>query len=91
VEALAYLAQRRDPARLLVLGTYRPVEMALRTPPVRGILQELYGRGQAVEVRLELLPAEDVTAYVTARLGGRSPTPLPRFSSSARRGMHSSW
>jgi hypothetical protein len=70
VEALAYLAQRRDTARLLVLGTYRPVEMALRTPPVRGILQELYGRGQAVEVRLELLPAEDVTAYVTARLGG---------------------
>ena len=33
VEALAYLAQRRAPARLLVLGTYRPVEMALRAHP----------------------------------------------------------
>jgi predicted ATPase len=70
VEAMAYLAQRRAPARLLVLGTYRPVEMALRSSPVRGIFQELYGRGQAVEVRLELLPAEAVTAYVTGRLGG---------------------
>ena len=76
VEALAYVAQRRAPARLLVLGTYRPVEMALRAPPLRGILQELYGRGQAVDVRLELLPAEAVTAYVTERLGGPVAAPL---------------
>ena len=30
VEALAYLAQRREPARLLVLGTYRSVEALLQ-------------------------------------------------------------
>src|SRR5499426_2906769 len=76
VEALAYVAQRRGPARLMVLGTYRPVEMALRAPPVRGLLQELCGRGQAVDVRLELLPAEAVTAYGTARLGGPVAAPL---------------
>src|SRR5262245_52280409 len=29
VEAVAWLARRRDPARLLVLGTYRPVELIL--------------------------------------------------------------
>ena len=76
VEALAYLAQRRAPARLLLLGTYRPVEMALRPPPVRGLLQELCGRGQAMDMRLELLPAEAVTAYVTGRLGGPVASPL---------------
>ena len=76
VEALAYLAQRRGPARLLVLGTYRPVEVALRPHPLRGLVQELCGRGQAVEVRLELLPAEAVTAYVTERLGGPVAAPL---------------
>src|SRR5262245_10113248 len=70
VEALAYVAQRRGPARLVVLGTYRPVEMALRGHPLRGLVQELCGRGQAVERPLELLSAEAVTAYVTARLGG---------------------
>src|SRR5215831_10262530 len=70
VEALAYLAQRRGLARLLVLGTYRPVEVALRQHPVRGMVQELCGREQAVEVRLELLSAEAVTAYVSGRLGG---------------------
>jgi predicted ATPase/DNA-binding winged helix-turn-helix (wHTH) protein len=76
VEALGYLAQRRGPARLLLLGTYRPVEMALRQHPLRGLLQELCGRGQAVEVRLELLPAEAVTAYVRGRLGGPVTAPL---------------
>ena len=76
VEALAYVAQRRGPARLLVLGTYRPVEMALRAPPLRGLVQELCGRGQAVDVRLELLPAAAVTAYVTGRLGGPVAAPL---------------
>src|SRR5262245_30216154 len=76
VEALAYVAQRRGPARLLVLGTYRPVEMALRGHPLRGLVQELCGRGQAVERPLELLAAEAVTAYVTGRLGGPVAAPL---------------
>ena len=79
VEALAYVAQRRGPARLLVLGTYRPVEVAIRAHPLRGMVQELCGRGQAVDVRLELLPAEAVTAYVTARLGGAVAAPLTTF------------
>jgi AAA ATPase domain/Transcriptional regulatory protein, C terminal len=59
VEVLAYLAQRRAPARLLVLGTYRPVETVIQAHPLRGIVQELCGRGQAVDLRLEFLPAED--------------------------------
>src|SRR5215475_10101307 len=79
VEALAYVAQRRGPARLVVLGTYRPVEMALRGHPLRGLVQELCGRGQAVERPLELLAAEAVTAYVTARLGGPVAAPLVAF------------
>ena len=79
VEILAYLAQRRGPARLLVLGTYRPVEVAIRPHPLRGLVQELCGRGQAVEVRLELLPAEEVTAYVTGRLGGPVAASLAAF------------
>jgi predicted ATPase len=70
VECLNYLAQRRTPARLLVLGTYRPVETAIQAHPLRHVVHELCGRGQAVELRLELLAAEDVAAYVAGRLGG---------------------
>jgi predicted ATPase len=79
VEALAYLAQRREPVRLLVLGTYRPVETMLRGHPLRGMVQELCGRGQAVELRLEALPAEDVAAYVAGRLGGPVTVPLAAY------------
>jgi DNA-binding winged helix-turn-helix (wHTH) protein/predicted ATPase len=79
VEALTYVAQRRAPARLLVLGTYRPVETAIQRHPLRHIVQELCGRGQAVELRLELLPAEDVEAYVTVRLGGPVSARLAAF------------
>src|SRR5262249_59646130 len=62
VECLTYLAQRREPARLLVLGTYRPVETVLHAHPLRGLVQELCGRGQAVDLRLEVLLGEDVGA-----------------------------
>jgi hypothetical protein len=45
VECLDYLAQHRTPARLLVLGTYRPVDAAILGHPLRHIVQELCGWG----------------------------------------------
>src|SRR5262249_60592408 len=68
VDLLAYLAQRREPARLLVLGTYRPVDVVLQAHPLHGLVQELGGRGQIGELALELLPAADVAAYLAGRL-----------------------
>ena len=79
VECLAYLAQRPEPARLLVLGTYRPVEVLLQGHPLRGTVQELCGRGQAVDLRLEFLSAADVAAYVAGRLGGPVAAPLTAY------------
>jgi predicted ATPase len=79
VEALAYLGQRSEPARLLVLGTYRPVEVLLQGHPLRGMVQELCGRGQGRELQLEFLSAEDVAAYVAGRLGGLVAAPLTAF------------
>ena len=70
VDLLASLAQRREPARLLVLGTYRPVDVVLQAHPLHGMLQELGGRGQVSELSLELLSAEAVAAYLAGRLQG---------------------
>src|SRR5215831_15462643 len=70
VDLLAYLAQRREPAPLLVLGTYRPVDLVLHAHPLHGLVQELGGRGLVRELSLELLLAEDVAAYLAGRLGG---------------------
>jgi predicted ATPase/DNA-binding winged helix-turn-helix (wHTH) protein len=79
VELLAYLAQRREPARLLVLGTYRPVDVVLRAHPLHDMLREFYGRGQVRELPLELLTTEDVATYMTGRLRGPVAAPLAVF------------
>src|SRR5262245_62974654 len=79
IECLTAVAQQREPARLLVLGTYRPVETVLRSHPLRGLVQELCGRGQGVELRLEFLAAAEVAAYVEGRLGGTVALPLAAF------------
>src|SRR5262249_26259787 len=40
---LAMLARRREPARLLLLGSYRPEEVLGNGHPLRAMLQELQG------------------------------------------------
>jgi predicted ATPase len=79
VDALAYLAQRSEPARLMMLGTYRPVDVLLQGHPLRGMVQELCGRGQGQELRLEFLSVEDVATYLAGRLGGLVASPLTDF------------
>jgi hypothetical protein len=37
IEWLAYVVRRRDRARLLILGTYRPVEVIVHAPALRSI------------------------------------------------------
>ena len=76
---LAYVARRRVPARLLVLGTYRPVEARLRAHPVRTVAQELQRQGHARELHLPSLSEAGVMAYVTQRFGAdRLPAALAR-------------
>jgi tetratricopeptide (TPR) repeat protein len=70
VNVLTYLAQRREAARCLLLGTYRPADVVVREHPLRGVLQELRGRGLCDELALELLCPAEVETYVAARLDG---------------------
>jgi predicted ATPase len=67
VEALAWLARRREAARLLVLGTYRPVELILRSHPLKAGKQELQLHGHCAEVPLGYLPVAAVQAYLAQR------------------------
>jgi predicted ATPase len=71
IDMLSYLAQRREPAQLLVLGTYRPEDAVVSDHPVQGLVQELSGRRLCTEVRLQELTAVEVTAYVAGHLGGQ--------------------
>src|SRR6266545_3411826 len=66
---LAYVARRPDPARLMILGTYRPVEAMVQGQPLRAVLTELRQHGQCVELALDYLSAAAVTAYLAQRFG----------------------
>jgi hypothetical protein len=67
VEALALLARRRERARLLVLGTYRPTELLVHNHPLKAVKQELAAHGQCVELPLGYLRREAVSTYIAQR------------------------
>jgi DNA-binding winged helix-turn-helix (wHTH) protein/predicted ATPase len=77
LDLLTYLARRLGRSRLLVLGTYRPVEVLLRRHPLQTVKQELVLHGQAVELPLELLTAAHVGQYLALRCAGGADLPPP--------------
>jgi len=64
---LAFLGRRQEPARLLVLATYRPVEVILRDHALKSVKQELQIHGQCRELALGLLGESAVAEYLTNR------------------------
>jgi DNA-binding winged helix-turn-helix (wHTH) protein/predicted ATPase len=69
LEWLAYAVRRRDTARLLVLGTYRPVEALLQNQPLRSLIAELRQQPQGGELVLDYLSGAAVQDYLERRLG----------------------
>ncbi len=67
VELLSAVAQRRQAARLCILGTYRPVEVVMGKHPLKGVKQELHAHGHCQELRMELLPEPAVREYLARR------------------------
>ena len=72
LEWLAFVARRRERAQLLVIGTYRPMDVLVRAHPVRTVMQELQRHGQCAELPLAYLTEAGVAAYLAARYAGRS-------------------
>jgi DNA-binding winged helix-turn-helix (wHTH) protein/predicted ATPase len=69
---LSFLAQRRESARLLVIGSYRPVEVLGNEHPLRVVAQELLTHRQGAELRLGMLSEAAVGEYVTQRLSEKA-------------------
>lgn len=67
LDLISYLARRPGPARLLLIGTYRPVEAIVRGHPLHQVKQDLKVRGQCEELSLDLLSEEDVANYLARR------------------------
>jgi predicted ATPase/DNA-binding winged helix-turn-helix (wHTH) protein len=67
LDLLAVLARRREPARLLLLGTYRLPDALQRGHPLHTVHHELQRHGQCMELPLPLLPEAAVAAYLATR------------------------
>lgn len=70
VATLSLLAGRRHAARLLILGTYRSVEVAQAAHPLLQVKHHLQSSGQCIELSLEGLRQADVRRFLEARLDG---------------------
>ncbi|NOT58326.1 MAG: AAA family ATPase, partial [Deltaproteobacteria bacterium] len=72
LDLLTSLARRQEAPRLLVIGTYRPVDVIISEHPLKAIKQELQMHGQCTEVALNSLSEEAVSEYLTLRLAARA-------------------
>ena len=69
VDLIGALAERSDPARLLLLGSYRPVDAAVREHPIAPLRRALQQRRAASELSLDPLPETAVGSYLCERFG----------------------
>jgi DNA-binding winged helix-turn-helix (wHTH) protein/tetratricopeptide (TPR) repeat protein len=67
LELISAVARRSEPARLLIVGTYRPVEMLAHDHPLRRMKEELELHRYCEELRLKLLSEENVASYLAKR------------------------
>jgi predicted ATPase/DNA-binding winged helix-turn-helix (wHTH) protein len=80
LDLVAWLARRQEPARLLLVGTYRPVEVMTRGHPLRDVQQALQMHGHCAELSLAFLSESAVAAYLTRRVPGyQEPAALARI------------
>ncbi len=76
VDWLAYVARRPGPARLLVLGSYRPGEGLTRGHPLEATKDEMKVHGHCREVALARLDEAAVSEYLARRFPAGTLTEL---------------
>jgi len=69
MDLVSLLAQRPDPARLLVVGTFRPAEAALHAHPIRELRYWLRTSRRHTDLALGYLSLADVETYLRLRFG----------------------
>lgn len=80
IDLIALLARRREPARLLLLGTYRPAEVLLHDHPLQTVKQELQVHEQCRELLLRAWSEAEALTYLAARFPGMAfPAEMSRF------------
>ena len=82
LDLLGMQARRREAARLLVVGSYRSVDVIVQPHPLRPLIQELRVRRECEDIALPFLREPHVAAYLAQRFGGHA------FPSALARAVH---
>jgi len=78
LDLITTLGRRREPARLIIIGTYREGEVDRSHHPLRAVRQELLMRRQCHVLPLDHLSGGAVAEYLARRFAGASvPQALP--------------
>jgi DNA-binding winged helix-turn-helix (wHTH) protein/predicted ATPase len=67
LDLISYLARRRHPAKLMLIGTYRPVDVIVSGHPLKAVKRDLLARQQCEELPLEYLNEEAVGQFLSVR------------------------
>jgi DNA-binding winged helix-turn-helix (wHTH) protein/predicted ATPase len=76
LDLITYLARRSDRARLIVIGTYRPVDVIVGEHPLKAVKRELQAHGLCRELPLEYLTEDAVGQHLEVTLVGHQ---FPRW------------
>jgi predicted ATPase len=78
LDLVSALARRRGPARLMIVGTFRPGELPTLEHPLRKVAQDLVARRLCCEIAMSPLDEDAVGRYLAARFPGVAfPKELP--------------
>ena len=69
IDLLAVLARRHEAARLLIVATFRPADVAVTNHPLKAAKREMELHGHCEEIALEFLSVPAVTEYLARRFG----------------------
>src|SRR5947207_6400511 len=67
LDLISYLARQRQAAKLMLIGTYRPVELIVSGHPLKAVKQELLAKQQCDELPLEYLSENAIDEYLSVR------------------------
>jgi DNA-binding winged helix-turn-helix (wHTH) protein/tetratricopeptide (TPR) repeat protein len=80
LDLISAFARRRDPVKLLLIGTYRPVDVVLSQSPLKGLKHDLLVRQLCHEIAVERLEEPDIAEYLANQFAGNDfPPELARL------------
>jgi hypothetical protein len=84
LDLISYVARRSQPARLLIIGTYRPSDVERRGHPLNPLKHDLHVHRYCEELAIAPLSETAVASYLTMRLDVPSSSAQPGFQQLTR-------